>query len=124
MQAFKIRPALAVDLIEKIRAFDIDSFDYDSATQLQGVRVRYFDHRIGAFDGCYELSSPVSVDFQITEMSGLCVPAKAQASDFNSRPIFAESGFYFFDYIAVEFFGSDVVPGAQYKYNHEQDCAH
>src|SRR5215510_1029949 len=123
MQAVQIRPAPPVNLVEEIRAFDLDFFDHDSAAHLQRVQVGDFDQRVGAFDRGDELSRPIVVDFQVAEPRRLRVPAYAEASDLDSRPEFAERGFDLSRHVAVEIFGSDIEPGAHYEDRHEQDCA-
>src|SRR5262245_14162405 len=121
MRAVQIRPALPVNLVVKIYAFELDFFDDDLAAQLQREWISDFGQRIGAFDGGHELVRPLVVDFQVAEPRRLRVPANAEAPDLRSQSEFAELSFDLSGDIAVEIFGPDIDPGAKREDRNQQD---
>src|SRR5262245_64851159 len=115
MRAVQIRPALPVNLVVKIYAFELDFFDDDLAAQLQREWISDFGQRIGAFDGGHELARPLVVDFQVAQPRRLRVPANAEAPDLGPQAEFEKLGFDLPSDVVVEILGSNVYPDGEHE---------
>src|SRR5262245_43366154 len=126
MNPVQVRPALAIDLIVEIRAFDRDVFNGDFAARIQRERVADLDQRVQFLNRGHDLVCLLVVYFQTSQPRRLRVPAYAEAADLRPQSEFAEFGFDLSGDVFVETLGSNVYPDGEcegpYNQGQGRDC--